>query len=154
MTSLFVYGTLRSPVGGPDSDTHYHDRIAAHIVSAEPATLDGARLFDLGSYPGLGRGVGQVVGELFEVDASVLDITDDIEGHPEFYVRRIETVTSADGNSRAAWAYWAPPDLLVAARVIASGDWFDRSREPVPSSIDAQLRSDRERLQQLEDDRE
>ena len=106
--SLFVYGTLRSPVGGPDSDTHYHDRIAAHIVSAEPATLDGARLFDLGSYPGLGRGVGEVVGELFEVDASVLDITDEIEGHPEFYVRRIETVTPAEGNSRAAWAYWGP----------------------------------------------
>lgn len=149
MTALFVYGTLRSPSGGPHSDTFYHDRISARIESTWPAVLEGATLFDLGSYPGLGRGRGAVVGEVFEVDESVLEVTDVIEGHPDFYVRTIEQVTIEDGGQRDAWVYWAPVDLLVDAPVLASGDWFDRSGAP-GRSIDEQLSVDRQRLQQAE----
>lgn len=147
MVALFVYGTLRCPVGGPSADTHFHSRIADGITSASPAVLANAELYDLGSYPGIGRGETHVIGELFEVSSSTLRVADEIEGHPDFYVREIETVVTADGSRCDAWVYWTPLGLLVDSLVILSGDWFDRQRDRVARpSMSEQLAHDKTRV--------
>ncbi len=142
-TALFVYGTLRRPVGGPPADTHFHERIVEGVLASTPATLSNCELYDLGSYPGLGRGSGIAIGECFDVSPSTLQIADQIEGHPDFYVRDVQTVVLADGGTRNAWVYWAPDSLLVGARTIESGDWFNRPRGLVESTrIEHQLAHD------------
>ncbi len=129
MPRLFVYGTLRTPVGGPAEDTAYHDQIAASITSATRGVLANAELFDFGAYPGIAPGAGTVQGEVFEIDDAVLARADEIEGHPDFYERRLETI-DVDGSPIEAWVYWAPASLLSNRPVIDSGDWFDRVRGP------------------------
>lgn len=142
MVALFVYGTLRTPDGGPAADTHFHSRISPWIRHLAPATLPGAQIFDLGSYPGVRRGSGEVVGELFEVDEAALSIADEIEGHPDFYVRQLEVVRLSDGPDRQAWVYWMPDELIGQGDVIESGDWFDRPRGDLSGTIEDQLLAD------------
>lgn len=146
MVRLFVYGTLRRPGGGPDNDSHYHPRIADAILSAQPARLRNAVLYDFGAYPGVGSGSSTVIGDLFDLRADALEITDQIEGHPDFYTRRIESVETESGTQVEAWVYWAPPGLINDFSRVDSGDWFDRppGRSNVP--IEAQLADDRERV--------
>ena len=147
MVALFVYGTLRRPVGGPAADTHYHDRISGLIASATVGSLDGAELHDFGSYPGVLPGEGVVAGEVFEISEETLVVTDQIEGHPGFYTRRIERVCcGAAGDEVDAWVYWAPLELRTAGSRIGSGDWFDRLRRKDFPSINEQLLEDRSRL--------
>ncbi len=130
MPDLFVYGTLRSPVGGPPGDTHYHDYIAAGISARRSGWLVGASLTDCGAFPAIGPGEGRVRGEVFTVTEDALADADVIEGHPDFYERRVETIELDDGSAAEAWVYWAPDSLLAAPghRPIPSGDWFDRDR--------------------------
>lgn len=139
MPQLFVYGTLRSPVGGPPGDTHYHGRIAAGISARAAGSLERASLTDCGAFPAIGPGDGRVRGEVFTVtDAALLD-ADVIEGHPDFYERRVETIDLDDGSTTQAWVYWAPESLLEAPghRPIPSGDWFDRDRiTHLPPAVD------------------
>ena len=130
MELLFVYGTLRSPGTGPAGDTHYHGQIRDGITDARPGWLPKAELVDFGAYPGVGPGSGLVRGEVFTVSDETLAIADKIEGHPDFYERRMETVDLDDGASVEAWVYWAPASLLDDSDNprIGSGDWFDRPR--------------------------
>jgi len=127
---VFVYGTLRTPVGGPAGDTHYHGRIRDGIISAAAARLANAVLVDFGSYPGVGPGEGTVRGEVFTISEEALADADVIEGHPDFYERRLESIDLDDGRTVEAWVYWAPESLLSdpANQQIESGDWFDRER--------------------------
>lgn len=137
---LFVYGTLRTPHGGPPDDTHYHPQIRDGIESAASATLADAELVDFGAYPGVGPGSGVVRGEVFTVSDETLAIADKIESHPDFYERRLESVILDDGSSVQAWVYWAPESLLRDPDNprIDSGDWFDRAPRanfPAPLEI-------------------
>ncbi|NNK91169.1 MAG: hypothetical protein HKO87_01950, partial [Acidimicrobiia bacterium] len=150
MPQLFVYGTLRTPRGGPPVDTHFHERIADAIVTSRSATLPGAELFDFGAYPGVGRGEGVVMGDLLEVSDEGLATTDLIEGHPGFYERTLEPV-DVEGVTVEAWVYWAPPAMVIGRPSIASGDWFERDRldtATVPLALpdDAGLRSAFDRI--------
>ena len=76
MTSkvIFVYGTLLKGL----------ERNAALTSSKYlgPALIK-ARLFDLGSYPGIAEGNADVVGEIYEVDEQTLNNLDAIEGYSE-----------------------------------------------------------------------
>lgn len=150
MPKLFVYGTLRRPRGGPPVDTHFHDRIAETITAAMTATLSGARLYDFGAYPGIGRGDGSVHGDLFEVTDDGLAAADLIEGYPGFYDRTLETV-DVDGEAVEAWVYWAPTAMVAGRTSIPSGDWFERDRlesttSPMSLPDDDSLRAALERL--------
>lgn len=148
MPVLFVYGTLRLPKGGPASDTHYHDRIAEAISMAEPATLYGAAIYDLGNYPGIGPAdpTSGVRGDAIEISDEALVITDEIEGHPEFYERRENAVVLDNGTGGPAWVYWTPAHLLDSVSPIPSGDWFNRPRADAEGSIDQQLAADKSRV--------
>lgn len=125
---LFVYGTLRMPVGGPAEDTHFNDRIAALINHATPARLDGAILYNLGPYPAVVEGAGAVIGDLLSVDPAAVPITDEIEGHPGYYERRPANVVTDAGEMVQAWVYFAPAQLVAGHVAVEHGDWFNRDR--------------------------
>lgn len=77
-------------------------------------------LVDLGPYPALVEGGGTAVaGELFEVDAPLLALLDDFEGHPDEYVR---SPVALEGGA-AAEAYLLPADRAAGFPPVASGDW-------------------------------
>lgn len=128
MVQLFVYGTLRSPVGGPEDDTRNYLRIERQVLSVQPAMLRNADLLSFIHYPGVWPGSGVVVGELFELTDEGLTICDQIEGHPDWYERRMDSVELADGRRTPAWVYWMPEEMVGSGELIASGDWFDRDR--------------------------
>ena len=124
---LFVYGTLRTPVGGPAADTRNYEFVADHVVSSTLAVLHDAELLSFIHYPGTRRGEGSVIGELLELTDEGLEITDEIESHPDFFERQLASVETNEAICEA-WVYWAPDQLLEAGQRIASGDWFDRDR--------------------------
>lgn len=124
---LFVYGTLRPPASGPAEDTANFTHVEHHVTSSQPATLAGFDMVNFITYPGVRPGEGVILGELLEIDDEGLSICDEIEAHPSFFERHIETVDLGDGQTAEAWVYWAPADL-AAAGVIPTGDWFDRDR--------------------------
>jgi len=97
------------------------------------AWLDGADLFDLGSFPAAIPGSGRVVGTILEIDEAAFEVLDPLEGHPELYHRELVRANTQDGPLEA-WIYWAPEDLALEGVRIESGDWLlgkpGRSQEP------------------------
>jgi gamma-glutamylcyclotransferase (GGCT)/AIG2-like uncharacterized protein YtfP len=88
---IFIYGTLMPGL-----------RLEAEMNGARfmgPAQVQG-RLVDLGSYPGLLPGVGQVTGEVYEADDAHLTRLDGVEGvvpgdrAESHYWREVVTVLS------------------------------------------------------------
>ena len=128
LVSLFVYGTLRTPMGGAEEDTRNHARIQNHITSSTPAVLEEADLLSFIHYPGIWPGAGSVVGEILEIDEEGLEICDEIEAHPDWYSRKRVVVEADDGGIREVWTYWAPEAMVESGRRIESGDWFSRDR--------------------------
>jgi gamma-glutamylcyclotransferase (GGCT)/AIG2-like uncharacterized protein YtfP len=129
---LFVYGTLLA--GEPNAA-----RLRGCRLEEAHARLAGARLIDLGDWPGLlladpghesergvvgERVVGEsVVGEVWLVAARRFAALDEFEGVPDWYTRRV--VTLEDGST--AWTYvWAR--ATDAGPVIPGGDWHNRRR--------------------------
>lgn len=137
---IFVYGTLRPPQNGTlPGDSRYHPAIDAHIRSAKPATLSGADLYDLGSYPAAVPGEGTLHGDLLLVDEAALAVADHIEGHPTFY-KRTQVTVQTDAGPETAWIYWGPPGIETGRRRVRSGDWFARAEEesePLMAASDA-----------------
>ncbi len=123
---LFVYGTLRPPrAGSLSTDSRGYPEIAPYVVSARSAQLPHAVLYNLGAYPGARPGSDTVVGNLLCVDPEALIITDRIEGHPRFFVRRRARVRS-EACLVDAWVYWAPESLCAGKPLIPGSDWFAR----------------------------
>ena len=91
-----------------------------------PCLIEG-QLFDLGAYPGLRRGTGLVVGEIYALlDSEALKTLDRFEDfepaqpHGSLYLReRVSLIEPADTE---AWIYFynQVPD---ASQQIESGDW-------------------------------
>jgi gamma-glutamylaminecyclotransferase len=128
--TLFVYGTLRPPQSNtPVDDSRYFSSIADHVLAHQPASVAGADLYDLGSYPAAIPGQGTLVGDLLQVESAALSIADRIEGHPTFYRRARVTAQTDDGDVEA-WIYWAPAGLATGKRHVQNGDWFQRHHLP------------------------
>lgn len=110
---LFVYGTLMR--GG-----HHHDVLeGARFVGAN-ATVPEFDLVFIDYYPALLRGGRTaVVGEVFEVDATMLQRLDALEEVPDYYLR--EPVKLADGSE--ADSYVMPRARALNATPIPSGDF-------------------------------
>ncbi len=126
MEYIFVYGTLRPPQKNtPLEDSRYYPRVAPYLISTEWAVLDGADLYDLGSYPAARPGQHTIRGEVLGVAPEALALLDRIEGHPLFFRRERVSVRAGD-RELEAWIYWAPESLVQGRRRILSGDWFDR----------------------------
>ena len=85
------------------------------------------QLYDLGDYPGLRRGPGRVVAELYEViDLGAVETLDEFEGFdprcPEESLYLRERIRLLEPVDTEAWIYVYnhPPDV---ERQILSGDW-------------------------------
>ena len=94
----------------------------------EARTAAGYALIDLGAYPGLVRAVsGQVVGEIYEVDALLLADLDAYEGHPVLFRRvRLSLDCSSGAPSSEAEGYLYTGDAADGIR-LAGGDWRERT---------------------------
>jgi gamma-glutamylcyclotransferase (GGCT)/AIG2-like uncharacterized protein YtfP len=127
---LFVYGTLLP--GEPS-----HELLEGARPLGPAKTAPAFQLVDLGPYPALiPGGTTSVVGELYELPASMLAAIDVHEGHPVLFKR----VTIPLEGGAQAQAYTLEPHQATGRRRIHSGDWRGRFRRaPAPSARDAAL---------------
>ncbi|WP_454721388.1 MULTISPECIES: gamma-glutamylcyclotransferase family protein [Cupriavidus] len=132
MPVVFVYGTLRA---GEVNDLNAAAR--AHGIAA-PRLLGRAavpgRLYDFGSYPGLvlDAAAPAVAGDLYEVDAALMPVLDEIEevypGQASLFVRE-ERAVSAAGGPVTCLLYPVAEAAVAGLPRIASGDWVAYRRE-------------------------
>lgn len=112
---LFAYGTLMrgEPAHGLLGDARWI--VDAHT---EPAFT----LLNMGEYPALLEGGStRVAGEIYEIDASLLEALDRYEEAPAVYARRVLRIGAYD-----ALAYVLKLEHAAQRVVIASGDWRSR----------------------------
>jgi gamma-glutamylcyclotransferase (GGCT)/AIG2-like uncharacterized protein YtfP len=121
---FFVYGTLKE--GG-----HFAKQFDGVRKSAVRATLHNMDLFNLGWFPTIKPGDGQVVGEVheYEDDDKVLRTFDGIEGYnperPEagLYRRDEHEVVLENGETVKAIAYTFNGEIPAKAKKIEDGVW-------------------------------
>lgn len=129
MHRVFVYGTLRR---NASRDILQYYRNAVFVDAASVS----ARMFDLGSYPGirLGNGPERVVGEVFDVTDRTLKGLDEWEGirpaSPSSgeYTRRRVKVHLDSGGVCDAWIYETAESAVLGRPAIRSGDWLIRQK--------------------------
>jgi gamma-glutamylcyclotransferase (GGCT)/AIG2-like uncharacterized protein YtfP len=116
---LIAYGTLASG----EAPAHLCDGLL-HVQSLR---IPGA-LYDLGAYPGLVTGPGEVEAELYALrDPALLPRLDAYEGYRpgdpggSLFVRRALPVT-IEGRTRDAWVYYYNGPVDGRPR-ITSGSW-------------------------------
>jgi gamma-glutamylcyclotransferase (GGCT)/AIG2-like uncharacterized protein YtfP len=130
--NLFVYGTLMGSAAGALGKAQ-RERLQRESCSLGPATMAGARLYDLGRYPGLvetGAASDIVHGEVVALtnpDCSLvwLDAYEGvIAGDPAAsdYARLMRSVRLAQGSEGSAWVYVFLRDVAHRC-AIASGRW-------------------------------
>ena len=100
--AVFTYGTL---MRGQRAD----DYMASAIWGGN-CYLKGYAMYDLGSFPGIKKKIGEcVLGELWFVDDSTLKALDRYEGEGSLYLRKQVTIESAYGPLKAnAYIYNHP----------------------------------------------
>ena len=113
MNKLFVYGTLKKQYSR-------NDILSAASFIKEIKSLPRYTMIDLGAFPGiLDSGINVIYGELYEVDDSILEMCDLIEGHPNFYSRQFIKL-EFDINAEA---YFLPQSKYKDYPEIKSGLW-------------------------------
>lgn len=131
-TRVFVYGSLRFSLGLHRAIDPNTSRFVGE------GTLRGFSMVDLGGIPAIGETVldgtsGEVIGEVYEVDADTLRDLDRIEGHPHYYRRVQRELTN--GEVVDVYTYPVPriervssypPPLFGHSRVVSDGSWIAR----------------------------
>ncbi len=125
------YGTLRQ-----GERAYIELGLESRLTALGTVRIRG-KLLDLGAYPGLVEGDGEVTGELYDLpDPTILGELDFYElfdpANPETseFIRRRVRLAEPD---RDAWVYFHNPDGVSplaqapAHRVITSGDWKRRN---------------------------
>lgn len=121
---VFVYGTLMSG----QSNAYTMTRACKSSPSIQVGTLPGFIMYDLGPYPVIVAGDGQITGEVVS-NVQMLDLLDSLEGHPHLYERQKHTATVSDGRKVEVWVYAAGDTMAKRAQfadAIPSGDWRNR----------------------------
>jgi len=119
---IAAYGSLRRGFGLPDLP----EELTTMLVDEGACTIEGD-LYDLGDYPGLLPGRGQVVGQLFRVTdpRSIFPLLDKYErfdpSAPDrsLYIRRCVRLIDPEVD---AWVY-IYNGFPVTDKLIKSGDW-------------------------------
>lgn len=108
-----VYGTLRAGCG--------NHRLLAGADFLGEVRLSGWDMYSFGGFPGVIRGDGEIVAEVYEVNRATMARLDQLEGYPGWYSRsKIPAVI----NGRGAWIYHFESVADVdGRRRVASGDW-------------------------------
>jgi len=128
INKVFVYGTLRT-------GDRRGNVLDPSLMVCEKAFVKGFTLHDLGSFPGVLEGEGQVRGEMHTIDAKTLEILDHIEGFRQddpkssLYIRKVVPVMDeSDQVIGNAWIYifnTSRSYTRPAPPIIESGDWFE-----------------------------
>jgi len=123
LDKFFVYGTLK--VGG-----HFSTRFDRLRKSDEKAIIIGFDLYDLGSFPAITKGDGEVVGELHKYSdpkeaLAHMDMIEGYNGDPDhdLYKRIIIPVTIKGGEQIDAWVYVFNNKIPNHAKKIVNGCW-------------------------------
>jgi gamma-glutamylcyclotransferase (GGCT)/AIG2-like uncharacterized protein YtfP len=97
-----------------------------------PCIISG-ELFDLGRYPGMRHGNGQVIAELYALlDVEVIRLLDDFEGYfadrprESLYLREEIALTSPSDAKAWTYVYNEVPDAITR---VVSGDWRAHLKE-------------------------
>jgi len=119
---VFVYGSLLSGFGN-------HSRLETSKYVGN-GWLNHAAMYDLGAFPAVHHGKehqGGVVGEVYEVDDLTLGSLDALEGHPNFYRRKllpIEMATDTDGKFTEPFECWVYCFSYTCQNLrVWHGDW-------------------------------
>lgn len=107
MHKVFVYGTLRK-------GKHNHHLLKGSKFLGEYETGPGYKKIVSGLPYLLKDESGEgCEGELYEVSALTLQLLDRLEGHPDWYERKIITVYKPDKDiGTEAWAYLIDPERI------------------------------------------
>lgn len=108
---VFVYGTLKK------GHVNHHWLLGASFQGV--AVLTGLVLHDLGPFPMAIPGDRQVLGEVYEVDGSVLALLDQLEGCPRLYNRMQLTLA----NGQMVWVYVGRTHQVRNVPVVRDGIW-------------------------------
>jgi len=119
---IALYGSLMRGLGAMDQFESAH----SSLEFDGPALIPG-ELFDLGAYPGLRKGPGRVLGELYTIrKTNILVQLDEFEGfvpdrpRESFYLReRIQLIEPA---GLEAWVYFYNRTPAPDQRIV-HGDW-------------------------------
>lgn len=118
--TVFVYGTLMRGMS-----RHRYLKNCPFLGTARVEAL----LYDLGRYPGIKAGKGDVIGELYDIDAETLERLDEVEGYApddeasSLYLRRtVKARFLASGRAVEAVAYFYNRCVDERQR-IAHGDY-------------------------------
>jgi len=109
MESVFVYGTLKK---NQPNYCHLNDtengvavfRSIAKTIKKYPLVISTKY-----NIPFLleNEGVGQeIIGEIYDVDAKMLEYLDDFENHPDFYIRKNIKVKQTNEVIADCWVYF------------------------------------------------
>lgn len=117
---VFVYGTLMSGFG--------NHRLLKDSLLIERAATEDEYVLVANVIPYLleEEGKSYVRGEVYEVDERTLENLDGLEGHPNWYNRKIINVVTEVGDKLKAWAYFMPKRPNGVA-VIESGDYKEHT---------------------------
>ena len=125
MTTVFVYGTLKSGHGN-------HRLLADKRVNylGRKSLVGPYRMIDLGAFPGVveiannSQLSNTIHGELYSVPDDVFMSLDMLEGHPDFYERK-RVALEAGGTTvhPNPWIYLLPRSYLSERKVIDTGLW-------------------------------
>ena len=117
MNLVFVYGTLQTG--------QYNNYLLRTSQCLDEGEAEGLTLYSMGGFPAAVRSAENdhtVVGELWQVDDDVLDILDQLEGHPNWYERQLWNVRVETGDLLEAWVYLMP-ETDVAERPWVGRSW-------------------------------
>ena len=109
---IFVYGSLRRKQG----NSHW-------MTNAQwlgDHTVENFQLFSIGHYPGAVPGEGEVLGEVYRIDASTLAELDALRTKGGEYRRQL--IQTPFGS---AWMYVYEREVKGLER-IETGNWLDR----------------------------
>jgi gamma-glutamylcyclotransferase (GGCT)/AIG2-like uncharacterized protein YtfP len=113
MPRVFVYGTLLR-----GEANHYLLTQSRFLYEATTEPLFS--LFNLGGFPAMcSGGCTSVAGEVFEVTEEVLGVLDELEEHPDWYIR---TPIELSGGMSAE-TYLMDPNRVEGRPLIHSGNW-------------------------------
>jgi len=122
---FFVYGTLK--IGG-----RFAYDFDKYRITSQTATLKGYDLFNLGWFPGIIPGKGEVIGEVHEYKHAdhVKNHMDAIEGYSSrnkdnsLYVRKETVVLTEDGKEIKANIYVFNQNIPDDAKKFEGGVWL------------------------------
>lgn len=114
---VFVYGSLKQGFSN-------HGCLKGADFYKE-AKIKDAVMYDLGPFPGVVDGEGEVKGELYRATEAVMARLDRLEGHPNFYCRKKVPIV---GEDYVAWTYFLSDRTIQGLtekykQIVPDGDW-------------------------------